>query len=75
MVKDYEKFKKIADELQALVNLRIPLKKGEHLDCPRAKSDTTPCVARDGWSAIYDNGDCVGCNENVVQLLEREKQR
>lgn len=35
----------------------------EHIGCPRAKSDMTPCIARDGASALADNQNCVGCNE------------
>lgn len=41
----------------------------EHVGCPRAKSDMTPCAARDGSVATYDDGDCVGCEENPADLL------
>lgn len=37
--------------------------------CPRAKTDMTPCVARDGESACADDGDCVGCSKNPSNLL------
>ena len=34
----------------------------EHVGCPRANSDMTPCIARDGSPAMDDlAGDCVGC--------------
>ena len=33
----------------------------EYVGCPRAASDMTPCVARDGDSATGDSGECVGC--------------
>lgn len=31
------------------------------IDCPRAKSWMTPCIARDGNVALADDGRCVGC--------------
>ncbi len=37
--------------------------------CPRAKSDMTPCVARDGKTACADSGVCVGCGEHPADLL------
>lgn len=36
-----------------------------HIDCPRAKSDMTPCVLRDGELAADDRGCCVGCGERI----------
>lgn len=39
-----------------------------HIGCPRAKSDMTPCVARDGRLAT-DDGECVGCNRNAADLF------
>lgn len=30
--------------------------------CPRAKSDTSPCVLRDGDLAVTDDGRCAGCD-------------
>jgi hypothetical protein len=74
-MKIYKEFEKLAEELKALVSKRIPLQKEEYLDCPRAKSDMTPCVARDGCLAMYDNGDCLGCNENILTLLEKEREK
>jgi hypothetical protein len=41
----------------------------EHIGCPRAKSDMTPCAARDGNNAVADAGDCVGCGEYPADLL------
>lgn len=40
-----------------------------HVGCPRAKSDMTPCVARDGATAADDNGECVGCGHHAADLL------
>lgn len=37
----------------------------KHVGCPRAKSDMTPCVARDGKVAQADIGDCEGCGDCV----------
>lgn len=31
------------------------------VDCPRAKTWMTPCIARDGQLALADDGQCVGC--------------
>jgi hypothetical protein len=41
----------------------------DHVGCPRAKSDMTPCVARDGFSAQADDGLCVGCGARPAALL------
>jgi hypothetical protein len=49
----------------------------EVIYCPRAKSDFTPCVARDGELAMADPdrthpyGCCVGCDGNVANLFKR----
>jgi len=40
-----------------------------HIGCPRAKSDMTPCVARDGQLAVADDQHCVGCNRRPADLL------
>jgi hypothetical protein len=43
----------------------------EHVGCPRAQSDMTPCVARDGHAALADAPQvCVGCGSNSVELLK-----
>jgi hypothetical protein len=42
----------------------------EHVGCPRAKSDMTPCVARDGEIACSDDGLCVGCQQHPAELLK-----
>lgn len=41
----------------------------EHVGCPRATSDMTPCVARDGGLAVADDGACVGCGAKPADLL------
>ncbi len=42
----------------------------DHVGCPRARSDMTPCVARDGILACGDDdGVCVGCGAHPAQLL------
>lgn len=41
-----------------------------HVGCPRAQSDMTPCVARDGNLALADDHRCVGCNANPHALLD-----
>lgn len=42
----------------------------EFVGCPRAKSDMTPCVARDGDLAQADAGICVGCERTPATLLQ-----
>lgn len=37
--------------------------------CPRARTDMTPCVARDGKYAQADDGVCVGCGSEPAELL------
>lgn len=41
----------------------------DHVGCPRAKSDMTPCIARDGALALADDGVCVGCGGEPRPLL------
>lgn len=40
-----------------------------YVGCPRAKTDMTPCVARDGETALTDDARCVGCNARPTELL------
>ena len=46
-----------------------------HVACPRAKSDMTPCIARDGHLAVAGTDDkpglmcCVGCEQAPATLL------
>ena len=43
------------------------------IDCPRARTDMTPCVARDGATATSDDRGayptCVGCDADPRELL------
>jgi hypothetical protein len=45
----------------------------EHVGCPRARTDMTPCVARDGALAVDDTRAkkpvCVGCGAGPRALL------
>lgn len=41
-----------------------------HIGCPRAWSDMTPCVARDGSTACDDSGLCVGCGVVPADALQ-----
>jgi hypothetical protein len=41
----------------------------QHVGCPRAATDMTPCVARDGIPACDDEGLCVGCTRHPAELL------
>lgn len=42
----------------------------EHVGCPYAKGDMTPCMARDGSLAVYNAGKCVGCNHTPAHHLK-----
>lgn len=41
----------------------------DHVGCPRAASDMTPCIARDGAGALADDARCVGCYAGPRGLL------
>lgn len=43
----------------------------QHVGCPRAATDMTPCVARDGSLACTDAPEalCVGCGKSPSALL------
>lgn len=41
----------------------------DHVGCPRAHSDMSPCVARDGRLACDNDGLCVFCREHPADLL------
>jgi hypothetical protein len=45
-----------------------------NIDCPRARTGMTPCIARDGRLALSDHDDirpltCVGCSADPCRLL------
>lgn len=40
------------------------------VDCPRARTWMTPCIARDGRTALADPPVCVGCGANPAKLLD-----
>jgi hypothetical protein len=40
-----------------------------NINCPRARTWMTPCVARDGSLAVADDGVCVGCGADPEELL------
>lgn len=42
----------------------------DHVGCPRAKTSETPCIARDGGTALADDNRCVGCGERPGALLK-----
>ena len=43
----------------------------DHVGCPYAKSDMTPCVARDGRLALADGypRSCLGCGNRLLFLI------
>lgn len=64
-----------ADGLRQAVSDYVGLQEGEQVVCPRARSDFTPCVARDGASAVADDGACVGCWGDPLDLLRQLRER
>jgi hypothetical protein len=38
--------------------------------CPKAKSDMTPCIAKDGADAYAEDGSCVGCGWHPISKAE-----
>jgi hypothetical protein len=42
----------------------------DYVGCPRAQSDMTPCIARDGHTALHDKFGCVYCDEKPGALLK-----
>lgn len=56
----------------------------ETIDCPRAKTCMTPCIARDGHTALSDGyydatgwvaPVCVGCGDEPRRLLHELAER
>lgn len=48
----------------------MALKDNEYIHCPNAKSDMTPCIARDGRITITMDGVCVGCGKPPKEVLD-----
>lgn len=69
---------RLGDEYRDRVFRRTGLK-GWRLECPRQKSDMTPCIAHDGGMCVVLTSRrepiCVGCEADVVPLLEAERAR
>jgi hypothetical protein len=64
-----------ADEYSRLVLKRIGCE-SEDLECPRERSEMTPCLARDGGCVIvwrFRKPICVGCEADLHELIEKEK--
>ena len=64
-----------ADYLQDFVQRRTGLE-SKDLQCPREKSSSTPCAARDGNTAVCEGTGgvklCVGCEHSIVDLVHTE---
>lgn len=67
-----------ADALRESIRHRLKLGPDEEIECPRAKSSMTPCVGRDGSSAVCEilgEPACVGCEWTVDELRRVERAR
>lgn len=63
-----------ADQLKSMIHARTGLEPRE-LRCPREKTFMTPCIARDGQTAVTVGGLCVGCERSVESLHTEETAR
>lgn len=43
--------------------------------CPREQSELTPCIGRDGRTALADDMLCVGCGHGPTDLLAEHRKR
>lgn len=68
----------LAEEYKALVLARTGISADE-LKCPREKSEMTPCIARDGGTAVafssYGAPLCAGCGQSVKVLIATERAK
>jgi uncharacterized protein YhfF len=68
----------LADEYKTLVLARTKLTP-DVLECPREKSEMTPCLARDGRLVVVldasDHPICVGCETSLERLIDQERER
>ena len=64
----------IGDYYKGLVMGRTGIDSSE-LKCPHEKSSMTPCVARDGDTAMTKDEKCVGCGLDVKELIKIEKSK
>lgn len=58
-----------ADDLQDQVMVYVGAERPSQVVCPREQSFMTPCIARDGHTALADDGVCVGCGADPGPLL------
>lgn len=70
MTKGIDNYQK-AEAVKTMITERTGIKSKE-LQCPREKSEMTPCIARDGETACTDGGLCVGCEMEVDKLYRLE---
>jgi hypothetical protein len=66
-----------ADSLKTAIFRRTGIQ-SDDLVCPHERSEMTPCIARDGSSALASaigEAVCVGCNIRLSSLAEEESQR
>lgn len=69
------KAEKAADELVKAAMARVKVTHPSEVVCPREQSFMTPCIARDGATALADDGVCVGCGIEPIPELARVKEK
>jgi hypothetical protein len=69
----------MADEFRVMVLKRTNITRTE-LKCPRENSEMTPCIARDGGTAVAFTSStnrplCVGCEIDLQTVYNDEKEK
>lgn len=75
MTTSFQQIEQAADDLTAEVMVFVGTTDRNKVECPREKSFMTPCVARDGRTALADDGDCVGCGKDPRILLKDHREK
>jgi hypothetical protein len=64
-----------ADDLTREVMAFVDATSRSEVKCPREKSAMTPCIARDGRTALADDRTCVGCRKDPHALLKDHREK
>lgn len=72
---DFQDREQAADDLTAEVMAFLGVTDRNEVQCPRERSRMTPCIARDGRTALADDGFCVGCNQDPRVLLKAHREK
>jgi hypothetical protein len=73
--REFTEEQRAARKLARLVRIYTGVVDRNEVECPREQSWMTPCVARDGSTAVADDGVCVACGERPSALVEELEAR